>query len=281
MMRIGHFAAAALIFATLFLGRSLAAPTSQPDLEAIPPAVSPENQKIEDLLDRHLPSVQLPGVKLSDAIDFIRDVTGENIYVDWKALERAGVTKHSPVTVSATHITIRETFRTILEGTGSSSLEIYVMRSTIVVSTKLNFADRKTQKGPYLAELSDSRNDAAVLEKHIASVQLPQVSLKDATDLVRDLTGVPINVKWKPLAAAGIDRNTPISLTIHDAEFSSVLYFILDQAGDGKLGYVTEPTEIMAYDRTLKKRVRKQTELITISTIDDLEANHAPATRPN
>jgi hypothetical protein len=226
--------------------------------------------------------VQLAGVKLSDSLDFVRDVTGTNIYVDWKAVELAGVTQTIPVDLAATHIPIREALQKILNGTGSSSLEFHVMRGTIVVSTKLNFADRKAQKDPYLAKLSDFSNDAAVLEKHVASLQLPQISLKDALDFVRDVSGVPIEVKWQSLAAAGIDRNTPISLSLRDAQFSSVLYFILDQAGDGKLGYVTEPTQIMAYDRTLKMRVPKQTELITISTINDLEASKAkPATQPN
>ncbi|MGA2443701.1 MAG: hypothetical protein ABSH08_22330, partial [Tepidisphaeraceae bacterium] len=86
MIWIGRHAAAALIFAALFWGRSWAAPTSQPVIEAFPTA-SAEDQKLESLLDRRLPSVQLAGVKLSDSLDFVRDVTGTNIYVDWKAVE--------------------------------------------------------------------------------------------------------------------------------------------------------------------------------------------------
>jgi hypothetical protein len=259
----------------------MAAPTSQPAAEAIPPDSS-EDQKMEDLLNRHLASVQLPGVALSDSIDFIRDITGANVYVDWKAIALGGVTQNTRVKLRATNISVRQAFEKLLKATGSNALEIRVMHGAIVVSTRLNFADRKAQKGPYLAELSDSSKDAAVLERHIASVQLPQVSLSDGIDFMRDITGVPIEVKWKPLAAAGINMNTQITLTIHDAQVSSVLYFILDQAGDGKLAYVTEPTEIMAYDKTLKKSVPMQTELITISTIDDLEAGKAkPATQPN
>jgi hypothetical protein len=89
-------------------------------------------------------------------------------------------------------------------------------------------------------------------------------------------------VQWDKLKAAGIDRNDPVTVTLHHARVSDVLYFLLDQAGDGKLGYVTEPEVAMRYDKIPKMRVPKRIELITISTIDDLLASKTkPTTRPN
>ena len=42
-------------------------------------------------LETQLPSVNLTNVSVSDAIDFLRDVSGENIHVNWRALEEVGV----------------------------------------------------------------------------------------------------------------------------------------------------------------------------------------------
>ena len=233
---------------------------------------------MEAQLDRHLPSVQLPGVALSDCIDFLRDVTGANVYVDWNAIELAGITKDTRVTVTATDIPVRQAFQKVLESTGSNSLEIHVMHGAIVVSTKLNFADRKAQRGPYLAEFSDAAQAAEALDRNLPSVQLPSVAFAEAIDFIRDITGNKFHVRWDKLMAAGIDRNHPVAVMLHDVRVSDVLYFLLDQAGEGKLGYVTEPTDGMGWDRKLKRMVPQKVELITISTIDDLVASKTAAT---
>jgi len=157
-------------------------------------------------------------------------------------------------------------------------LEIQVMHGTIVVSTKLNFADRKAQKDPYLTELSDAAQAAEALDRNLPSVQLPSVPFAEAIDFIRDITGNKILVRWDKLKAAGIDRNHPVTVMLHDARVSDVLYFILDQAGEGKLGYVTEPTDGMGWDRKLKRMVPQKVELITICTIDDLVASRTAAT---
>ncbi len=281
MIPMARIAVVGLIFAALFSGPTIAAPTSRPDLERAPVA-SPEDRKAEELLDHHLPQVNLPPIALSEALDFVHDVTGANMYVDWKAIELAGVTKTARAELSANDIPLRQVLEGLLKATGSESLEIHVIQGVVVVSTKLNFADRRAQIGPFLAELSDPIHSAAVLDKPLVQVILRADSLDDAYQLLQDLSGVPIVMKWQPMAADGIDRNTPISLDIRKSRLSTVLYFILDAAGDGKLGYVIRPTEIMAYDKSLHKKVLRKTTTITISTIDDLLASRAKATtQPN
>lgn len=268
-MPIARHLAVGLVFLVLIPALLAASPTSQPDVDAA----------LQNLLSRRLPSVQLPDVSLVDSIDFIRDVTGANIYVDWQALQLAGVLPSTTVKLSARNIPLSQAFESILKATGSDSLQIHVMHDAIVVSTILNFADRKTQKGPYLAELSNPIRPASVWDTPIKAVLLgPNTAFNDAIDFLRDITGDDVIVRWDKLKAAGIDRNTPISLNIHDAPISDVLYFILDEAGEGKLGYITEPE--MRYDRTFGMRVPKPLERITISTIDDLEAAGTPASRP-
>ncbi len=57
-----------------------------------------QDTALQAQLDRHLPEVRFNANALSDVIDFLRDVTGANIYVDWKTLEAASIQKDAPVT---------------------------------------------------------------------------------------------------------------------------------------------------------------------------------------
>jgi general secretion pathway protein D len=57
-----------------------------------------EDAAIQAQLDRRLPELHFNANSFSDVIDFLRDVTGANIYVDWPALERASISRDAPVT---------------------------------------------------------------------------------------------------------------------------------------------------------------------------------------
>jgi hypothetical protein len=277
MIRISTSSTAFAIIAMLF-SSCPAAPTSQPSMEAAP-KISEDDQKLQNLLDRRLPNVQLPGVALSDAIDFIHDVTGADIYVDWTSLGLAGVAKDVHVDVTAKDTPLRQILRQILDATGSTALGFEVIQGRIVISTKLNFQDRRNQVGPYLPELSDPAT-AAILDKRLAQVEMPQVAFSDMIDFLRDITGDSIVVKWNVLAHAGIAKNAPVMINLHQARLSTVLYFMLDQFGPGKLGYTTQPGEKPVWNG--QRQVNKPAPQITISTIDDLIANKGyPTTQPN
>ncbi|MGH7213518.1 MAG: hypothetical protein ACREIT_01960, partial [Tepidisphaeraceae bacterium] len=59
--------------------------------------VDETDQAVQAQLDRQLPEVRFDAVGFSDVIDFLRDVSGANIFVNWRALEQAGVDKNARV----------------------------------------------------------------------------------------------------------------------------------------------------------------------------------------
>ena len=65
------------------------------------------------------------------------------------------------------------------------------------------------------------------------TIQLQQVALTDAIDFLRDTTGANILVNWKALEAASIDKQTPVTVTLHDVKFSKVLDIILRRPAAG------------------------------------------------
>jgi general secretion pathway protein D len=118
-----------------------------------------------------------------------------------------------------------------------------------------NWPDLSDMRDREVQDKSASKEDQAVqalLDRRLPTIQLPQVALTDAIDFLRDTTGANILVNWKALEAASIDKQTPVTVSLHDVKFSKVLDIILSQAGGGKL------------DRTIDDGV------IYISTTDEL-----------
>ncbi|MGD0139696.1 MAG: hypothetical protein ABSD28_12520 [Tepidisphaeraceae bacterium] len=106
------------------------------DAEAKNSNVSKEDQAVQVLLDKRLPSVQLPQVALSDAIDFLRDITGANILVNWKALEAAGIDKQSTqVSVTLRDVKFSKVLDIILQEAGAGKLAYTIDEGVITVST--------------------------------------------------------------------------------------------------------------------------------------------------
>ena len=60
------------------------------------------------VLDHKLPKVSFHGVAAGDVADFLRDVSGANLFINWKALEAAGIKRDSPVEVA---VEKREVFK--------------------------------------------------------------------------------------------------------------------------------------------------------------------------
>lgn len=94
-------------------------------------------------LDATLPELRLDGVALSDAVDFLRDISDANIIVNWKALEEAGVSRDTPVTVHLREISLRKAISLVLsEASGGDKLSFDLDQGVIEITTK-ELADQK------------------------------------------------------------------------------------------------------------------------------------------
>jgi general secretion pathway protein D len=99
-----------------------------------------EDAALQAQLDHHLPEVRFNANGLSDVIDFLRDVTGTNIYVDWAALERASIAKDAPVTARLRDIKFSKALELIfksVEGEDDDHKLGYTLdEGVITISTK-------------------------------------------------------------------------------------------------------------------------------------------------
>jgi len=66
-------------------------------------------------LNTVLPELNFKTIGVGDTVDFLRDVSGANIFVNWRALEAAGVTKKTPISVRVRQMPLHECLRAILD----------------------------------------------------------------------------------------------------------------------------------------------------------------------
>ncbi|HEY2589474.1 MAG TPA: hypothetical protein VGI81_27255 [Tepidisphaeraceae bacterium] len=88
-------------------------------------------------LSSRLPELNFQGVTFGDALDFIRDVSGANITVNWKALEGAGITKDAQVNMHLTSISLRKALQMLLtEASGGDTITYVVDQGVIEITTR-------------------------------------------------------------------------------------------------------------------------------------------------
>lgn len=121
----------------LFAGSPVPPPATRP----APPAsveVAPSRA-----LAAKLPDIKLDNIPLSDAIDFVRDVSGANIHVNWRALELLNVTRQMPVSVQLSNVTTRRVLRSLLDETGAGEMLTFYVDEDVVEITTREISDQK------------------------------------------------------------------------------------------------------------------------------------------
>ena len=103
----------------------------------MPASAATGNAAARRQLNTVLPEVNFSGVALGDSLDFLRDVSGINLTVNWKALEEAGITKDTPVTMRLRSIATRKAIQMLLaEAGGGDKLTYDIDEGVVEVTTR-------------------------------------------------------------------------------------------------------------------------------------------------
>jgi hypothetical protein len=73
------------------------------------------------MLDAKFPRIQFDDVGLEDVVNYLRDATRVNFYVDWKSLEAVGVMQKTPVTLKLHAMPMRTALTFILRSAGGTT----------------------------------------------------------------------------------------------------------------------------------------------------------------
>jgi len=99
---------------------------------------SQEDQGVAIALDRKLPEINFSNVAFSDVVDFLRDVSQANIFVNWRALEAAGIAKDTQVSARLRDVKFAKVLNTVLNevGGGTVRLGYTIDEGVITISTE-------------------------------------------------------------------------------------------------------------------------------------------------
>src|SRR6185312_11655641 len=113
-----------LFLASTVLGLAIASPV----FSAVP---------VHQQLAQRLPELRFQGVTLADAIDFMRDVSGVNIAVNWRALEAAGVARDTQVNIHLAGISLRKALEMVLnDASGGDAITYYIDEGVVEITTR-------------------------------------------------------------------------------------------------------------------------------------------------
>jgi bla regulator protein BlaR1 len=130
-----------------------------------------DDDKLQALLQKRLPEVRFDAIGFSDVIDFLRDVTGANITVNWRALEAAGIDRNTPCTMRLKDVTFEQAMTHLLRdvGGGTVKLAFAVSDASVVVSTQEELAGRVQLRTYVVTDLlqEQDKGSAAALEQLI------------------------------------------------------------------------------------------------------------------
>jgi hypothetical protein len=94
-------------------------------------------------LSGRIPAAKLDNVPLGDAIDFLRDVAGVNINVDWKSLAAANITKETQINLNLHDVSAAKVLSLILSQAGPGELLTYFIDQNVVEITTRLVADQQ------------------------------------------------------------------------------------------------------------------------------------------
>lgn len=114
-------------FASIALGLAL--------LGGLPPAMAAARPAPS--LAMGVSEVRFDGTRLRDVIETLREGSGANFNVNWKALASANVDPNTPVTIRARNITLRKALDLVLSNvSGGDALSFYAADGVIEITTR-------------------------------------------------------------------------------------------------------------------------------------------------
>jgi general secretion pathway protein D len=89
------------------------------------------------LLDRQLPELRFDQIPFADVIEFLRDSTQANIFVNWRALEASAIDRNTPITTRLRNVKFSKVLRTILDDVGGGTVKLgyTIDEGVITIST--------------------------------------------------------------------------------------------------------------------------------------------------
>ncbi|HTW93649.1 MAG TPA: hypothetical protein VMD30_02570, partial [Tepidisphaeraceae bacterium] len=110
-------------------------------MAAVPCRAVESQRSASYFMDENLSDLKFTDVALESAIDYLRDISGANIVVDWKSLEGVGVDRESLINVHLRNVSLRKALSIILQEAGNGNQLTYYWDENVLTITTQEQAD--------------------------------------------------------------------------------------------------------------------------------------------
>jgi len=191
-------------------------------------------------LDKRLPALTFKEIGLSDGLDFLGDIAGLNMIVDWRSLNTVGIRRDMPVSLQVHDRRLSCVIKlTLTQVSSPTSRPAFVgVADAVVVSTE-NGLRRIQHDVQAMLDMVTKEKDSPLgkqlslnydLRNHSPSVV--EGPFSGFIDLVSNISGTTINVNWNALDKVGIKKDTKVSIQANDLSLGQMLVFVLDTKSD-------------------------------------------------
>ncbi len=95
------------------------------------------------MMDQILPQTTMNDLPLKDAVTYLRSVTGANVFVNWNALQNAGISKLTPVSLALQNVSARKILSLVLEQVSPQTPLIFYTHDNVLMITTRSDANRR------------------------------------------------------------------------------------------------------------------------------------------
>ena len=109
---------------------------------------SARDRQVRMKLEKVLTRIEFPGADFEEAVTYLRELSGLNIFVKWETLEMAGIDRAKEINISLNDVTTEKALKVVLDDVGGSiaPLSYIVDEGVITISTKDDLSTRAYPK---------------------------------------------------------------------------------------------------------------------------------------
>ena len=184
-------------------------------------------------------------MKLSNVLQFIRDVTGMSIYVDWKGLAELSIEPATTIKVQLDNTALVRVWDEILADIQASQLDCIVTGGVTIISTKDRLRAITSRSPVGRKKPAENKAVEKILQLSVSKLDFEDMELSQVLQFCRDVFGAKIEVDWEALAQSGVKPDTTVNLHLGRTTYDTALKLILlNAAGPGKLAYKIDDGKI-------------------------------------
>jgi len=167
-------------------------------------------------LAEKMPKIDFANTPLELVVDFLREVSGLWIYVDWESLGRMGIAKDTEVNIHLLDVTFKQLLRDVLAEAGGKKMKASYCLSGggLIVSSEQALAGLRKRFFPRVLGRG-AKDDPLTrnLHRKVPPASPAVMSLSAALEHICRKAHVPIVVQWDGIKSRGITEDKTVDVT--------------------------------------------------------------------